>query len=145
MMQNINFLKMFQKSGLTAYALSKRTGIPYTTIHKLCVGTLNINDCQYDTVVRIATCLGCRPDAIVNQTQLMRNVTGKYRGMSYIWKPIDGNLSLVIQENGHDVVIDQDNDMTQPRFFGVYRKLTECMIDLYIVRKEAEGLCRNTC
>ncbi|MGN0362570.1 MAG: helix-turn-helix domain-containing protein [Bilifractor sp.] len=142
-MQNENFLKVFQKSGLSAYALSRQTGTPYTTIHRLCAGTLNINDCQYDTVIRIAACLGVPPEEIVNRTQLMRNVSGKYRGIPYIWKMIDGNLSLVIQEAGQDVIIDQDNDMTQPRFYGVYHKMAECLIDIYQTQKEAEKLCGN--
>lgn len=141
MAQNQNFVKIFTKSGMTAYALSKRTGTPYTTIHKLCTGALNMNDCQYDTVARIAACLDCKTDEIVNQTQLMRNVSGKYRGIPYVWKMIDDNLSLVIRENGHDIVLARDNEMTQARFFRVYQKIAECYIDVYKTKKKAEILC----
>jgi hypothetical protein len=143
MMQNQNFNHIFRQSGISAYALSKQTGTPYTTIHKLCASTLNINDCQYDTVVRIAACLGCEPDKIVNQTQLMRNVSGKYRGIPYTWKIIDGNLSLVIQEGSKETVINQDNEMTQARFFKVYQKIAECFIDIHQLKKEAEEACRS--
>lgn len=141
MIQNQNFLKIFHKSGMTAYAISKQTGTPYTTIHRLCTGTLNINDCQYDTVARIAACLSCKPEDIVNRTQLMRNVSGKYRGVPYIWKMIDDNLSLVIRGNGQDIVLARDNKMTQARFFHAYQKIAECYIDVYKTTKEAETLC----
>ena len=135
MIQNQNFLKIFHKSGMTAYAISKQTGTPYTTIHRLCTGTLNINDCQYDTVARIAACVGCKPEEIANQTQLMRNVSGKYRGIPYIWKMIDDSLSLVIRENGKDIILARDNQMTQARFFHAYQKIAECYIDIYKQQK----------
>ena len=100
---------------MTAYAISKQTGTPYTTIHRLCTGTLNINDCQYDTVARIAACVGCKPEEIANQTQLMR--------------------SLVIRENGKDIILARDNQMTQARLFHAYQKIAECYIDIYKQQK----------
>ncbi len=61
--------KLFQKAtekGISAYALAKNTGTPYTTISRLKNQKLDINKCAAETVAKIAKELGVPVEDLLN-------------------------------------------------------------------------------
>lgn len=145
-MINNNFIHFYQKSKKSLYAISRDTGIPYTTVNRLAHGTLNINQCAYDAVARLAAYFGCHPEDLVNPTQLMRNVSGKYEGMAYDWVVRDDVAELHVNDGGKDIILESSLSLTQPRFYAGYIAMTKCLIDIYKEQKRAdEMLCENIC
>lgn len=144
-MNNTNFETYYTNSGETLYSISHATGIPYTTLSELKNNKLDINRCAYNTVVRLAAYWGCLPGELVNPTQLMKNVSGKYRGVSYRWTATENDSELHILDEDKDVILQKSSDLTQPRFYKAYNAIAMCLIDIYLEQKESEEmLCRST-
>lgn len=144
-MNNVNFSQYCSKSGETIYAISHATGIPYTTLSELKNNKLNINQCAFDTIARLAAFFNCTPESLVNPTQLMKNISGKYRGIAYRWIVTDDRSELHILDDGLDLVLQKSQKLTQPRFYHAYSATALCLIDIYLEQKEVrKALCRIT-
>lgn len=157
-MMNETFTAKIRKSGLSLYRISKDTGIPYSTISELARGKIDINRCASDTVLKLALYLGCRESEIMNPVQLLSGMSGKYRKVAYEWKEEDGQVSLYIQDRSADTLRNHDDNSvnerrkkekkirldtgsyTQVRFYEAYKKMTECLIDVYLEDREAQAL-----
>ena len=83
---NERFISLVKKSDITGYKLSKKSGIPYTTISELLTGKKDINKKSAETVLRLAEALNCSIADILNPVFVMDGVSGKCNGVSYIWK-----------------------------------------------------------
>ena len=133
---NEKLITEIKQSGKSLYAISRESGLPYTTIHRLFAGKLNINQCAFDTVNILSAYLGCSMEDITNPTQLMQNVAGKYRGIPYHWVLDDSGVRLQITDHGQEKTLLQSADYTQRRFRKGYVAMTECAIDVYCKEKE---------
>ena len=81
MICNNNFNAALQHSGLSMYALSKRSGIPYTTINELHNGKNDINQCAVSTVWRLGAVIGVPPESLMNPIYYLNGVKGRYKGL----------------------------------------------------------------
>ncbi|MBO4788578.1 MAG: helix-turn-helix transcriptional regulator [Lachnospiraceae bacterium] len=59
------FRDLLNKKNITAYRLSKESGVPYATISDLCCGKTKIEKCAAETVYRIAKALGMTMEEII--------------------------------------------------------------------------------
>ncbi len=50
--------ELLEKKGMSAYALSKKSGVPQSTLNNILKGKSNLNDCRLKTLTAIANTLG---------------------------------------------------------------------------------------
>ena len=139
-MKNAAFNQKLKKDGKSIYAISRMTGIPYTTISELANNKNNINKCSYETVNKLAAYFRCNASEITNPIQYIENVHGTYRKIPYKWIMNNGVEELHISDNKKDIVLLCDDKMTQARFSREYFATTLCYIDIYLKKKEAHAL-----
>jgi len=137
MIENIRFNKVLKESGLSMYALSKRSGIPYTTINEIHNGKNDINQCAASTVCRLAAALNVSSDAILNDIYYLDGVKGKYKGIEYIWRS-RSNSTLTFDYNGNPVTIDTGDFYNIPSRIEYYNIIAGWMIKEYIEHKQWE-------
>ena len=77
---NEKFIAAVKKAGITGYKLSKKTGIPYTTISELLTGKKDINKKAAETVLRLAEWTAFPVNAAVSVT------SGKEMMTIWCWK-----------------------------------------------------------
>lgn len=56
---------LLEKKGITKYQLSKKTGIPYSTINDICSGKAQLEKCTAETIYRIAKELGVTMETLL--------------------------------------------------------------------------------
>ena len=126
------------------YAISRETGIPYTTINELVNGKNDINKCPYETVAKLAAYFRCTPSEITNPIQYVSNAHGVYRKIPFKWVINNGFAEFHIQDNEKDLVLLREEKMTQARFSREYFATGLCYIDIYLNDKEVKNiLCQN--
>lgn len=64
-MDLVNYLN---ERGVSVYALSKRSGVPYATCYNLAKGKSDVEECRVVTVRKIAAALGVSPSEIIDRT-----------------------------------------------------------------------------
>lgn len=69
-MNNTIFLQKMHDKNVTAYRMSKDTGIPYTNINQLVRGKTDINRCDCAMVCIIASYLGCHAEELINREEI---------------------------------------------------------------------------
>lgn len=138
---NDKFKKLINKKGLTAYQISKKTGIPYTTIFELLNGKTDINKCAAGTVFRLTLFLKCEIEDILNKEPLIVNMSGTYKKIKYCWKKGNNSqtLELHIVDGGKEKVIDESY-CNQGRFYQSYENMTKAIIKNYLKQKQAEEM-----
>ena len=134
---NEGFMKALDASGMSMYALSRCSGVPYTTIHEIHSGKNDINRCPAETVFKLAIALDTEPKEIMNSLRLMDGVTGKYRGIRYRWKD-DGTTKIEFSWEGEQVSIDLLKQYRVARWRKYYDTFAEWEIDDFIEEKEWE-------
>jgi len=65
---------ILKQNGISVYAVSKGSGIPYTTLNELVNGKKNLSDCSVKTLVALASFLGLSMDALLNVAQGSQSV-----------------------------------------------------------------------
>lgn len=137
---NINFIYKMNNSSVSAYRLSKDTGIPYTTISELCTGKTDINKCAADTVYKLASYFECDMKDIMNYVDTLDNYSGKYQKQKFKWSKLDDKLCLSIEINGKMEIIELLPPVYSTRPKAFKKALTELLIDNYLEEKEMEKL-----
>lgn len=64
----MDFVNYLKERGVSVYALSKRSGVPYATCYNLAKGKSDIEECRVVTVRKIAAALGVSPSEIIDRT-----------------------------------------------------------------------------
>ena len=140
---NDKLISKIKDSKITAYQISKRTGIPYTTISELINEKLDINKCAAENVLRLALFLDSRVEDIMNPHPLISNSAGTYRHVKYKWKSYGNDeVALHITEDKQDKIIDVGR-FNQPRFYKAYKDMTETIIDVYLEEREVEAMLND--
>ena len=143
---NENFVKALSQSGLSMYALSKRSGVPYTTIYEIHRGKNDINSCAAATVWRLAAALGVSPEDLVNEILYLEGIEGKHKGIKYAWH-ISDTSTLQFDNDGESVILDAGALYNIPSRLPFYRIIAEMMIDEYLENvqwtKEANRIARR--
>lgn len=57
-----------KNSGISVYALSKKSGVPYTTLHSIITHKSSIDDCRVSTIKKIAKSIGVEPGDIISNS-----------------------------------------------------------------------------
>ena len=91
---NEKLIAIVNKTGISGYKLSKKSGIPYTTISELLTGKKDINKKAAETVLRLAEAMDCSIADILNPVFVMDGVSGKCSGVGYVWKRKDDHMVL---------------------------------------------------
>ena len=63
----MNINNLLQKNNLSQYALSKKSGVPYSTISDICSGKTDIRKCNVMTVYKIANALECSIETLIEK------------------------------------------------------------------------------
>lgn len=138
---NEKFVALVQEKSASIYSISKQTGIPYTSLSELLNGKIDINKCAAGMVFRLSLYFNCTIEDLLNQESLISNSSGTYRKIKYKW--IMGQnpsyIELHIWDRGYEYILDK-GIYAQPRFYRVYNKLTEAIIDIYLEQKKAESM-----
>lgn len=138
---NDGLKEMLKKKQISAYQLSKQTGIPYTTLSELLNDKSDINKCASGMVFRLSLYFKCDMQELLNPEPLITNVSGTYNKIKYKWKlePDSNKVELHIWDDGVEKIIDK-GEYSQPRFYPYYPDMTECVIDCYLEQKKAEEM-----
>lgn len=73
---NVTLQKMLNEQGMTMYQLSKRSGVPKTTVLDICSGKSEIGACNARTVQRLSQALGCSMEELMQMTPSARAQSG---------------------------------------------------------------------
>ncbi|MBQ9015455.1 MAG: helix-turn-helix transcriptional regulator [Firmicutes bacterium] len=142
-MNNTNFNSALEQSGKSMYAVSKRSGVPYTTINEIHNGKKDINQCAAGTVYRIAAALDVPADTILNEIHYLDGVKGKYKGIDYIWSTGDSS-QITFEFEGKNVILSVGKIYNIPSRIEYYQVIAGWMIKEYIAKAEwkKENLAR---
>lgn len=65
---NMTLQTKLDEKGMTMYQLSKRSGVPKTTVLDICSGKSDIGACNARTVRRLSQALGCTMEELMQMT-----------------------------------------------------------------------------
>lgn len=119
------------------YQISKQTGIPYTTLSEIANEKVDVNKAAAETIWKLSLFFDCNMGDILNETKLIENSSGNYKGVKFRWEnnAINKDVSdLVLVDDGTSFCICSER-INAERFYKYYRKATEMMIDVYLEDK----------
>lgn len=135
MIDNHNFNRILDKSGMSMYALSKRSAVPYTTINEIHRGKNDINQCASGTVQRIAATLGTKVENILNEIHYLDGVKGKYKEIEYIWSTGDAS-QIKFHYDGKEIILSDGKLYNIPSRIEYYNIVARWMIKDYIAKEQ---------
>ena len=142
-MMNTRLITALNAAGISAYRLSKISGIPYTTINELTTGKKDINRRSAETIVKLSAALDCDPSVIMNPTFVMDGVSGTYSNVKYHWFRKENHMVLELDYSGEKFCIETPYRFCDSRKRRRYDYATELYIDAFIKEKHlscaAEG------
>ena len=95
----MNIQTLLKNNGLTMYALSKKSGLPKTTVIDICTGKTDINTCKAKTVLQLAQALNCSMEDIMKiDNARYEYKTGLPKDKSYLEKALPNWLQESIDE-----------------------------------------------
>jgi lambda repressor-like predicted transcriptional regulator len=65
---NMDLNTYVKKTGLSIYSLSKKSGVPYMTLHNIIAHKSSIDECRVVTIKKIAEAIGVNPIDIISST-----------------------------------------------------------------------------
>ena len=128
---NDNFRKKLKESGLSVYALSRASGVPYTTVSEIKNCKTSINKCSLQTVYRLAAALGAAPEEISDEILYLDGTEGVYEGIRYRWD-CDKTSKIEFSYDGKDVVIDFERMFNIPSRISIYNIIAGWRIKSYL-------------
>ena len=132
---NENFNKALEASGMSMYALSQNSGVPYTTINEIHRGKKDINQCAAQTVWKLGTILKVDPWSLMNTVYFMDGVRGRYKGIDYIWVT-DKSTKIVFEHLGEKVTLDTGKIYNIPDRVRYYQDIAKILINNHIKEYE---------
>lgn len=137
---NEYFIAQMNRLNLSAYRISKDTGIPYTTINEIYNSKTDINKCSAETVYKLAVYFECEMKDILNFVDPLDNYSGKYRKQKFKWSRTSDEVRLLIYHDGKEVVVDIIPKAYTNRPNEFKKAFTELLIDNYLEEKEWEKM-----
>jgi len=68
----MNINKLLEQKNITKYRLSKKSGIPHTTINDICNNRVNIKKCSAETLYKLAKALDVSMESLITDTMEYR-------------------------------------------------------------------------
>ena len=90
---DINLL--LQRKNMSQYALSKNSGVPYSTISDICLGKSDIRKCNVETAYKIAQALDCSIETLINEEEIAE-LTNEYITIEEYYQKLLRNRKNVI-------------------------------------------------
>ncbi len=134
---NEKFLKIIRESGISMYALAKRSGVPYTTVNELKNGKHNINQCSAETVCKLGIALDTDPLELLNPFRFLDGLEGKYKSIRFFWKS-DQETSIHFEIDGKEVILGTGKLWNIPERRKYYDVIAEWMIQDFLNKREWE-------
>lgn len=80
MVMKMNINSIMTERNFTQYKLAKESGVPIRTIGSICNGKVNIDDCRYGTLKKIARALNTKVEDIDNTSDIVLSLSpNEYR------------------------------------------------------------------
>ena len=73
----MNIVELLNSKNISEYALSKNSGVPYSTISDLCSGKTDIKQCNVETAYKIAKFFGCTVEDLLENSTEETEFTGE--------------------------------------------------------------------
>ncbi|MCR5791559.1 MAG: helix-turn-helix transcriptional regulator [Lachnospiraceae bacterium] len=140
---NEKLLHILSEKGITAYRLSKDTGIPYTTVREIVSQKTNINKCSAETVQKIAVYLNEQTENVLNPIFYFDGKEGKYRDIHYTWKKDNALQKMTIYLKDEDTTLDAEEKFINPRMVKYANLFAEMLIDRHLKEKELDQITEN--
>ena len=131
---NEKIVEAFNKSGLSIYRLSKKSGIAYTNVYELIHKKKDINNRPVGMVTRIAVALDCPVEQLLNPIHFMDGSSGKAHGVSYSWK-YDKEMILEIKDGKETKSIATGLQMCDTNNRVTYNGLADAYIQHHLKEK----------
>lgn len=134
---NEKFIKQAEKKKITAYRISKETGISCTVLTDLFAQRKNINNVTAETIYKLCLYFHCNIEDLIDTQISLNKITGKYKNIIYKWE----NNILFIKENNNFKPIEniKIKDIYVQNNISFAKMYAETIIDEYIeLKKEKE-------
>lgn len=98
------FRDLLNKKNITAYRLSKKSGVPYATISDLCCGKTKLEKCTAETVYRIAKALDMTMEEMLEKRMYQRHSFDWFRSETCHRVKELGDIEFLIETlSGNDI------------------------------------------
>lgn len=135
---NDKFINLVKQSNKSAYAISKETGIPYTTLSELLTKKKSINKIASETVYKLCLYLKCDMKDILNEVSFYDCLEGKYKSVHYKYTKDATSIKFYIIDKKKEHLVDEyENIYVQnPLEFATLNAMV--WIENYLDEKESE-------
>lgn len=130
---NDKIIGIFDASGMSKYALAKKSGLPYTTVNEVMNRKLDINRCSVETVYKFAVGLNKSVEELINDFPCLDKAEKAYGSIKYKWyfKPEENGIIFKSVE-GKTVVIAINAAFSVVEHIDLYEKCAEFALDGYM-------------
>ena len=135
---NESFQKCLRDSGLSMYALAKKSGVPYTTINELKNEKHDINQCASETTLKLSFALGVEWHTLLNPFRFLDGCEGRYKQIRYRWGS-DEESFITFKQDGEEICLRAGTVFDIPKRRKYYDIIAEWMIEEYLRKKEWEA------
>ena len=135
---NKKFKLKIKELNISAYRLSKDTGISYTTINELLNDKISINNVSVEKVYKLSLYLGCNISDILNDFTTYDRLEGKYKGYSYHWEQKKNNIKVFVCEQKDTIIEQKMKSINTEHPYKFAKGYAEALIDNYKKEKDKE-------
>lgn len=133
----MNINNLLAQENMTKYQLSKRSGVPYTTINDICNNRVKIEKCSAETLYRISKVLNVSIEDLVENAMEYRNSFETFKSnVCHMVKDM-GDLDFIINTLENDSVRKYFDKNWYPESLYLL-----AMLD-YLCRENGLPLCTN--
>lgn len=144
---NEKFINLVKQSNKSAYAISKETGIPYTTLSELLTKKKSINKIASETVYKLCLYLKCDMKDILNEVSFYDCLEGKYKSIRYKYIKDDTSIKFYIIDKKEEHLIDEYKNIYVQNPLDFASLNAKAWIENYLdekeLKKEYEKLLSN--
>lgn len=135
---NDKFKLKMKELNISAYRLSKDTGMSYTTINELLNDKTSINNVSAEKVYKLCLYFGCDISDILNDFKTYDKLEGKYNGYSYHWEQRKNNIKVYVCEKNDTIMVEKMKSVNTDYPYKFAKGYAEALIDNYRKEKDKE-------
>lgn len=126
---NDKLKRKIRELNISAYRLSKDTGISYTTINELLNEKISINNVSAEKVYKLSLYLDCDISDILNDFSKYDRLEGKYNGYSYRWEQKKNCIKVYVCDHNSTIKEEKMKSINTEHPYKFAKLYAEALID----------------
>ena len=136
---NDKLIRKLNQLNQSIYAISKESGIPYTTLNELKNKKTSVNNISAEKAYKLCLYLGCTLDEILDDVYLYNNLCGSYHGYSYSWKQNHKKTAVTVtNKNDKKKITKSFSEIISTNPYKFAKAYPETLIDKHIKEMESK-------